>query len=59
MRQGRERLLGIGFKGYAAEPLKGFDFGLALLAPVFVDGALCLGTAVLGVDQHPALPPLG
>ena len=63
VRQGRQRLLGLGCagKGGAAELLQGFGFCLDLLAPVCVDCAPGLGTAGLGGDQHPALrhSPLG
>jgi len=56
VRQGRERWLGIGCTGQggAAELLQGLGCCLARLAPVCVDRAPGLGTAVLGGDPHPA-----
>ena len=56
-------LLGIGFtrKRCAAKLLKGFDFVRTLCKPLLINRTLRLGTAVLGVDQHPALlhAPIG
>ena len=56
VRQGRARVLGRGVTGQggAAERLNGVGCGRARLVPVWVDRAPGLGTAVLGVDQHPA-----
>jgi hypothetical protein len=53
----RQGLVGIRFtgKGCAAQRLEGFDFVGTLLAPLLVDGALGLGLARLGLDEHPAL----
>lgn len=55
--KGAQRLLRIGCtrKGGAAQFLESFGFCYTLFAEVFIDRALRLGTAMLGVDQHPAL----
>ena len=53
----RQGLVGIRFtgKGGAAQRLEGFACVGTLLAPLLVDGALGLGLARLGIDEHPAL----
>src|SRR5438093_316242 len=55
--EGLQGLLGICFTGKrgAAQVLKGFGFALTVRAPMLVDCALRLGTAMFGVAQDPTL----